>query len=982
MKTRLSAILVVVLHYAFCLPMAGLAGEATTDEKAALRRAINDLSASFPGRYSRGGEFLARLDAVKNETEFKSLQHDALMSNPLLDFDKLLVVRRDAKNLGLPQNWVGNCGLPHKPYDNEIAILTLSNTLLTSFFKPTNSVFVGDVDLNFDADKMLFSMPEDSGRWHVWQLNADGTGLRRLTPVEPKVDQYDACYLPDGRIIFNSTAAVAGVPCVGGSAKVANLFRMDADGSNIRRLCFDQEHNWCPTVLNDGRVLYTRWEYTDTPHYFTRLLFTMNPDGTAQSACYGSNSYWPNSTFFTRPIPGHPTKLVTIVSGHHGAPRMGELLVFDPALGREEAAGAVQRIPGYGQPVKPVIADQLVANSWPKFLHPYPLSEKYFLVSCQPSPHSSWGIWLVDIFDNMVPICEQPGQALFEPIPFRATPRPPVIPDRVHLEDKEATVYLTDIYAGPGLAGVPRGTVKKLRVYSYHFAYPGMGGHINIGIDGPWDVHRILGTVPVNKDGSAVFKVPANTPLAVQPLDAEGQAIQVMRSWFTAMPGENVSCAGCHEKQNSGPGSKSVMMSRQTPSAITPWYGPARGFSFKREVQPVLDKYCVGCHATFAGDLPKAGGFDASYVALHPFVRRPGPESDYHLPKPYEYHASTSELVQLLRQGHHGVRLDSEAWDRLITWIDLNVPDHGTWGEHRPIPNGGDVFRHEMLKKYAGMEDDPESHPPAPAPVKFVAPSSTDTRREKSRDWTFDTTRVAQMPKTLSFELGGGQSLDLVLVPGRKPFYLGKFEVMNTQYRLFDPTHDSGYIQIFNKDRTSRGVPVNADRQPVVRVSWREATAFCQWLSQKTGRVFKLPDDAQWEWACRAGAGTPMWYGNTNDHFCRFANLADVELRRLLVGNSPPWLPVMADMDDRATVTAPVGSYQPNAWGLYDMHGNAAEWTASEKDGRKLCCGGSFYDRPYRATASARVMYEPWQPVFDVGFRVMSEATRDEIKRK
>ncbi len=120
---------------------------------------------------------------------------------------------------------------------------------------------------------------------------------------------------------------------------------MDADGKNVRQLTFDQDHDWCPTVLNNGRVLYTRWEYSDAPHYFTRLLFSMNPDGTNQAAYYHSNSYWPNSTFYARPIPGHPTKVVAVISGHHGVQRMGELIVFDPALGRFEAKGAVAADP-------------------------------------------------------------------------------------------------------------------------------------------------------------------------------------------------------------------------------------------------------------------------------------------------------------------------------------------------------------------------------------------------------------------------------------------------------------------------------------------------------------------------------------------------------------------------------------------------------------------------------------------------------------
>ena len=352
--------------------------------------------------------------------------------------------------------------------------------------------------------------------------------------MEPDVDNYDACYLPSEKIMFDSTRTIQGIPCVGGANAVANLCVMDADGKNARQLCFDQDHDWCPTLLNNGRVMYSRWEYSDTSHYFTRILFHMNPDGTNQAEYYGSNSFWPNSIFYARPIPNDPSKVVAIVSGHHGVPRMGELVLFDPAKGRDEDKGVVQRIPGYGKKVEPVIADTLVDESWPKFLHPYPLNEKYFLASCKPDPDSPWGLYLVDVFDNMVLLCEQPATPLFEPVPFRKTPRPPVIVDRVKTEKQTGTVYLTDIYRGQGLQGVPRGTVKSLRLYEIHYCYPEMGGHYCIGMEGPWDVHRILGTVPVYDDGSAFFTVPANMPIAAQPLDDKGRAIQLMRSWFTS----------------------------------------------------------------------------------------------------------------------------------------------------------------------------------------------------------------------------------------------------------------------------------------------------------------------------------------------------------------------------------------------------------------------------------------------------------------
>jgi len=1026
---------------------------------AALRMAIQDLSNSYPGQYTKASQFLRQVDDLERQAtdiekalatgdgsltqripklvaQFHKLQGDALLSNPLLDFDRLLLVKRSSNSpaLGLPQNWQGNCALSRSGFNNEIAVLSPvgPDGELSTLFKPEKDIFVGDVDLHFDADRMLFSMIGDHNRFQIWETGADGQGLRQVTPGDfPDVDNYDACYLPDGRIIFDSTRCFQGVPCVGGGNAVANLFIMDADGSNTRQLCFDQDHDWCPTVLNDGRILYTRWEYSDSPHYFTRLLFSMNPDGTNQMQYYGSNSPWPNSTFYARPIPDHPSKVVAVISGHHGVPRMGELLVFDPALGRHQANGAVQRIPGHGVKVEANIGDAIVNNSWPKFLHPYPLSDKYFLVSMQPTAQSLWGIYLVDIFDNMVLIKEQPGHVMFEPVPLRKTPRPPVLKDRVDPSKQDATIYLSDIYAGDGLKGVPHGAVKSLRIYEFHYAYNGMGGHIHIGIDGPWDARRILGTVPVEDDGSANFKVPANVPIAVQPLDESGRALQIMRSWYTAMPGEVLSCVGCHESQNTTPPSRATLAMERAPSEMTPWYGPARPFSFKREVQPVLDKNCVGCHdgkhqdrPNFVADRPSPfRNFTPSYCDLHPYVRRPGPESDYFLQKPLEYHASVSELVQMLSKGHHGVELDDEAWDRLVTWIDLNVPDHGTWHEHRGGNHSDrEARRLEMRTLFANRPENPEEYPtPAPERPDFVKPPAPPERKPhnlKVPNWPFDLAEAERrqaapgLPTEVQIDLAEGVVMDLVLVPAGefvmgspdgypdeypqtavkidKPFYMGKFEVTNEQFTAFNSLHDVGYISIFNKDHSSRGVAVDRPRQPTIRLSWERALAFCNWLSQKTGQRFTLPTEAQWEYACRAGTDTPFYYGDCDTDYGKLANLADQQLNNLTRRDSPKWLPTNDAVNDGNVVTGDAGRYAPNAWGLCDMHGNVAEWTRTayrpypydsgdgrddpRAEGAKVVRGGSFYDRPKRARSAFRQNYPAWQKVFNVGFRVVMEA--------
>jgi formylglycine-generating enzyme required for sulfatase activity len=1029
-------------------------------QTANVRLAVQDLARRFPGTYP-GQESLARLDAFDEEADrlcaaaaardpealkalpvlrsrWDDLRRELLLANPLIDFEQVLFVRRKGSE-GLTQNWQGNDPLHGHGFDNEITTFRIRQPEAPEerIYKPDEPIFVGDVDLHFDADRMLFST-----NGTVCEVRTDGSGFRK---VVTEVSSYDPCYLPDGRILFVSNCNYHAVPCVGGADYVGNIHLCEADGSGIRRLCFDQDNNWCPVMLANGRVLYTRWEYTDSAHYFARVLMHMNPDGTNQVEFYGSNSYWPNSMFYARPIPGSPTKFVAIVSGHHGPARMGELVLFDAARGRHEASGALQKIPGHGRPVEAVTKDDLVGAVWPKFLHPYPLSEAHFLVSCRLTTASPWGIYLADIFDNLVPLRVIPGVHCLEPVPLRPTPRPPLLPDRIRPGDKEATVYIQDVDMGRGLRNLPRGLVKSLRVFQYEYAYRNTGGHNVIGYEGPWDVRRVLGTVPVFADGSAVFRIPANTPVSVQPLDAEGKALAVMRSWFAAMPGEVLSCVGCHEEQNSVPLSRNALASQSAPGALTPWYGPARGFSFQREVQPVLDRHCVGCHSDKREDIPsfvddgKWVSFDTaqnryskSYLALMRYVRRNGPEGDYHTLTPAEFHADTSELIQRLQKGHHGVHLDAEAWDRLITWIDVNVPFYGTWREAAPNIGAEQVTaRFESRRKYASVEEHVEAvEKPYAGDTAFVPPAAVPTPPALAAapaGWPFSAERARQLQgsaeQALTLDLADGVALDLVRIPAgsfligdaegdadeqpvvstslAKGFWLGRTEVTVRQYALFDPQHDNGVYDQRWKDQTRRGYFVNEPELPAIRVSWLEAMRFCAWLSEKTGRKVTLPTEAQWEWACRAGTATALNYGALAADFAAYANLADVSTKKLVVVGVDPqpvadphplacFLPAIMSVNDKVLHLAKPATYAANAWGLYDMHGNVAEWTrslyrpypysdddgrndAADHAGKRVVRGGSWHERPARARSAFRLAYPAWQQVFNVGFRVAIE---------
>ncbi|MEI7732354.1 MAG: SUMF1/EgtB/PvdO family nonheme iron enzyme [Verrucomicrobiota bacterium] len=954
-----------------------------------------------------------------------ALQADLLLDTPLLGFGRLLLVKGQA---GFSSNWGG----PNR-LGNELIVLSpvRPDGKQTTVYKGA----VSDMDLHWDGNRLLFS---DGNT--LREMNVDGTGLRQVSAADPPVSHYDGCYLPNGKIVCASAACEQAVPCTGGGG-VGNLHILDADGKNERRVTYDQDHDWNPVVLNDGRVLYTRWEYTDLPHYFSRLLFRMNPDGSSQMEYYGSGSYWPNAMYWPRPIPGHPTEVVCVVSGHHGVSRVGELLILDPAKGRQEASGAVQRIPGYGKKVEPIIQDNLVGQVWPRFAAPYPLAEpgsnlgagKYFLVCMQQDPYSTWDLYLADIYDNLTPILTG---GYMTPIPLQSRPLPPVIPSTLTTDQPDGVIYLSDIYQGNGLRGYPRGSIKALRVGTHHYRYPGNGDTRASSLEGGWDVKRILGTVPVNEDGSALFRVPANTPIFLQPLDAEGKAQQQMRSWYTAMPGEFASCIGCHEQQNNGPAAKYNLAAMNKPMAITPWNGPVRGFSFDREVQPVLDRRCVGCHdgkpyqnggqAVATPDLRAKrlhpefkDNYSPAYLVLQKYVRRAGYESDMHMHVPAEFEADTSVLVQMLKKGHYNVELTRDDWERLYTWIDYNLPYPANWREsHRPPPNDLVERRAKYKKVFSNLDDQDEAPQPLPEIAAFEPPkpmSSRQAQMPKLENWpmTADQAKAAQKavsPAPLELDLGDGVTMKFAMIPAGKfvmgnpngfpdespasvvtldrPFYLGQMEVTLRQYARFDAKHENGFVEGRGKDRTTRGVPLDVADYPVVRVSWNEAMAFCEWLSHKTGQRCTLPTEAQWEYACRAGTDAMYSFGEYAPGKNNLCNIADAGITSWNYGRCEP------GYSDGVAYLGAGGRYAPNAWGLLDMHGNAAEWCLSTykpypykaDDGRddprapglKVVRGGSWNDTMRYVTSASRWRYQPHQPVYNVGFRVLVESRTKE----
>ena len=930
-----------------------------------------------------------------------------LLANPLLNGDKILTVRyqlgnRDrramAPELGTQSNnWSNQESARRKGFNADIVELSnlRDEVQIRTIYKPDNTSSIADLKLHWDGDRAMFTQTMSDNRWNVFEVKLNNGDCKKLIDnPEPDLEFYDGTYLPDGRIIANSNIGYQGVPCVNGSDPVGNMVLYTPQSKNLRRLTFDQDANWNPVIMNNGRVMYTRWEYTDLTHYYTRIVMNMNPDGTEQKALYGSGSMFPNSTFDVQPLPGYASAFVGIISGHQGVARSGRLILFDPAKARKGAAGMLQEIPHRNRPIVEEVKDRLVDGVWPQFIKPSPLNDTYFLVAAKLDKNDLWGIYLVDKFDNVTCLHKMEGEGYISPIAVRKTVTPPAIPDRVKLDDKQATVFIQDIYEGEGLKGIPRGTVKSLRLHAYEYAYvQTQSDHNWHGIQSGWDIKRMLGTVPVEEDGSVIFKIPANTPVSIQPLDKDGVAVQWMRSWLTGQPGEIVSCVGCHEDQNQIVIPKRVIASQKAPHALTPPEGGTRSFTFDLEVQPILDRACIACHNgegkafDLRGGKKDGKGYGTSYLNLHPYVHRQGGEGDMVVLYPYEYHPNTSELVRLLKKGHYNVQLTDAEWRKIYNWIDYNAPDKGYFNANvlKSFPyQGYDQIerRKQLTDKYAGGAGvdwkkeiaDYAAQLKNKGEIKPVMPKKVSPVKEKVlkvKGWPFAPDRVKEMladeKETVKvLEIAPGVQMTFVRIPAGefvmgsyhgepdtypttkvkidKAFWMGELEVTNQQYNTIFPQHDSRYVDQQWKDHVVPGYPANKPEQPVIRVSYNDAMEYCKILSQKTGLNITLPTEAQWEWACRGGSDEDFWFGNLNADFGKKDNLADVTTNKFAVSGvdpqpmSPesPWykyytfLPKAANVDDGSLVQVGGKKYEANPFGLYCMHGNVAEWTRSD----------------------------------------------------
>ncbi len=1006
----------------------------------ALEKAVIERSKKYPSSINRD-EVLTKISAFKSHinaatvpanvlVDFYTLQQEVLLSNPELDTIKDVVYRQTV-NDSMPANWVGNSSMMRTGYNNEIRSFEMRDSASEkTVLKPGSNgmmadAYLGDIVPNYEADKFLYSSIAPSGQWELFESNMDGSSIRQVSKPEfEDIDNFNGVYLPDGKILFCSTATMVGVPCVWGYDHVANLYVMDPDGSNMRQLTYEQDADWYPYVMNSGKVMYLRWEYTDNSHYFTRVLMSMNPDGTEQKALYGSNSYWPNSMFYAKQLPNQNTKFVAIVTGHHGVARAGELYLFDTAKGEIEGEGAVLRMGAANMEPRITVRDNLVDGIWPQYLHPYPLSEDTFLVASKTDANSKWGIYLMDIYGTRMLVKESADFHLLEPVPVLKREKPPVIPSRVDDTKENAIVYIQDLYTGEGLKDVPRGMVKQLRISTYAYTLRNLGNHDLLGVESAWDGKIMLGTVDVEEDGSCIFEMPANLPITIQALDKNGSAIQLMRSWTTAMPGEFVSCIGCHERSHDVPKYSRTIASGKEPQQLDWTFEQPTGIGYIEEIQPIWDQHCISCHNGKPGipnlkDTKPVGQhkFSRSYHDLHPYVRRPGPESDFAVLAPMEYHANTSELMQMLDDGHYGVELDPLSYRKLVRWIDLNVPYYPNYRQYFAAVGRGEEYdaveqkAFKIRDRYNAYVVD---HSVDPATVDRLETAESVSRFvNDSEDYDVEELierlkmyenkeDVAINVKDIDGNLvlsNGTAIMQANKIPagsttfkktGRtvtleKDIYVATTEVTNQFYNLYNPEHDSRYFDQQWKDHVGPGYPANRPTQPVVKISWHEAQLFCEWLSEKIGKKVRLLTEDEWMYAAAAGTTSEFYFGDTPNNYGFHANLADYTLVYMAVFGIDPqpaswirsiytdFLPRDKMAKDGRMVSTGVGTYRPNPFGLTEMHGNVQEFVGSPVNGRVLAKGGSFMDRQFRSGVSNRQLFYPWQKVYNTGFRFCIE---------
>ncbi len=706
---------------------------AAARHRAALAALAAELGQTVP-------EVAASGDARCDWQRVRLLKRQVALSNPLLGRSPLLFCQRVPPRynhlvmqyFGWRQRAGGSLAVLPRP-GVSLARQDLLDAQLPagSYLEPRLSYDGGRVLLAFVAARPeglepgLLPVNEaggEDGYYHLYVVNTDGTGLRQLT--SGPYDDMMGTWLPDGDVVFCSTRRQGYSRCFGPQFSRRwhsyTLHRLNPDTGAIQRLSVNDVSEWFPEVGADGRLLFARWDYIDRDAVTHQNLWSMNPDGTNQMAVWGNATPKPHCMFQAKAVP-HSRRIAFTASAHH-AVTGGPICLLDPAVDSASDLKAVTR-------VTPLPFPEAEGRLAEYYESPWPLSERYFLTAYSPwplpfegeaNPRHHLGLYLLDAAGNRELLYRAPRVGCTNPTPLRARPAPPVVATTLPVQRPAlGRITIADVYEG--LGEVPRGTIREVRVVQILPKTTFVANSPAIGLAGEENARVILGTAPVDADGSAHFEGPAGKPLLFQLLDAQGQAYQTMRSTTSLQPGERLSCAGCHEPRMAAPTVRRTAAARRTASTLRTDALAGEPFSFPRQVQPVLDRACISCHA---GDRPAGGldlsgrpkdGFSAAYWALcgpaeafHGGGTNPGQAATALVPRFGQrnqvqvtppgglYGARGSRLLKLLRAGHHDVRLTLDDYRRLAAWIDLNAVCYGVYdaadqarqlrGEAVPVP--------------------------------------------------------------------------------------------------------------------------------------------------------------------------------------------------------------------------------------------------------------------------------------------------------
>ena len=642
------------------------------------------------------------------------LKNRVALSNPLLDFAELLFAKRQTYDTS--HIYTTYFDGSHR-YGGELSVLSQVRPegrthSITTELSP--DAIYRDPDLSFDGTRVLFSYkPDLPTACRIYEVGIDGTGLRQLTNSE--YDDVDPCYLPDGRIVFISTRCRRVVLCHN-AFTVSVLHTMDASGGDVECVSQNTVNDFTPSVLADGRVAYTRWEYVDKNLGNNQSLWVVNPDGGRPTHVAGE--HWGPVTFWEpRAIPDS-SKLICTLSPHMPI-AVGPIALVDPA--------DVCASPAVYENITPELPPPHHFG-WDRsdvgyYCNPFPLSEDFYIVSYaygpDPEQPNGYGLYLLDRWNNRDLVYRDPATSCFEAFPVKPRPVPPALaPTQMVETDDMATVCVLDVYQG--LGGVERGAVKYLRVLeevpkpvsaecsAIWLQYPIISNGMHLA------VKRLLGTVPVEPDGSVQFRAPANKPLYFAALDADRMEVQRMRALTEFRPGERVTCIGCHEPRDTAPANGTRLAFQREPSEIEPPAGGVRAPDFAYDVQPILDRRCSQCHT---GGQP-AGGLDLSpeptnlFNVAYESLAQPryvsfvfaNDSSTLPLRPPGYYGSHASKLIEALRTTHADrVRLSPDEFERLVTWIDCNAPYYGTYTYSRKGTIGGRELLTPTIR--AGLDD-------------------------------------------------------------------------------------------------------------------------------------------------------------------------------------------------------------------------------------------------------------------------------------